>query len=155
MYRKSSRFKITPVLCVLIVAAILLSGCVASMPVPTPFPTATARPPCDPPAPVDPPWIAKDAAVRYIGSRYPEQTVPLADSSDPARDTPGDWTINVECPGSPCHVIVTNEVTGFRWEGYVYWSGGSMDYTLCSYTPEKVEKVSECAVVLTAPTPNR
>jgi hypothetical protein len=145
MYRAPSRFNVALILAALVLVMILLGGCVASAP-PTPTPT-WPKPPCDPPA-SDRDGIVTDAAIQYIQSRCPEQNLP----SD--HFPSGDWTLNRECPGSRCRVIVSNELTGFRWEGDVYWSGG-MDYTVCHYTPEKVESVSEYTVTLPASIPNR
>jgi WD40 repeat protein len=130
------------------------------LPTPTPAapPTPIPPPPCDPPASQFPD-LAVEAVVSYVRSHYPEQKMPtdLHETkasrhwaSDPAIYSSGDWTLSIMGSVSSWRVNVSNEATGFRWEGHAFGSGG-MDYSVCRWTAEKVDSVSESSVALPSP----
>jgi len=127
----------------LVVSALILGGCKPQPPQPTGIPTATPRE-----VAVQAPegvLMARDAALAFVSERYPEQAAAPGLAWTERRMTPEglvgaetfqytaqDWAVTVSYPiVRPdlvvYQVVVSNETTGFQWEGRVDASGSVME----------------------------
>jgi len=133
--RQEMKRKLSTLGLVLILGALIFSGCGSGPAQPTELPTATpAEAVVEVPADVR---SARDAALTYISENYPEQAAPpgLTWAEEPITPeglvgwvtyefTAEDWVITIGTAVVPpetrrYEVVVDNPITGFWWEGRV------------------------------------